>query len=128
MIKKEKLAQRQRAASKCKKQLRKKATKWEKRVFAKLKLDFPKTIFQKSFLSENSFFIVDFYIPFPYGVVLEVDGNHHYKGDQLIKDNLRDKYFRDRGFIVLRVRNSEVDHVCFKTLIETAKKRKNESA
>lgn len=125
-IKREKFAEIQRAASKLKKQLRQKPTKHEKKVFSILKVLYPRTVFQKSFLKGGVIYIVDFFIPFPYGIVLELDGNHHFKGEQKRKDIIRDKYMRLRGFIVVRIRNSEIPFVNFKTLIENAKQRRHE--
>lgn len=125
-IKRERIAEKQRAASKYKRQLRKNATKWEKMALSKLIMDYPTTVFQKSFLTGGCIYIVDFYIPFPHGVVIEVDGGHHYKGHQLIKDKRRDRHLRSMGLIVLRVKNNVVGNICFKTLIETAKKRRYE--
>ena len=125
-IQQERLASRQRAAAKYKKELRKNATKWEKRAFSKLKLTYPSTIFQKEFIRDGKMYIVDFYIPSPYGVIIEIDGAHHYKKDQRAKDKERDNYLKSQGFIVIRVSNDSVDYLDFQTLVETAKKRRND--
>lgn len=125
-IKREKLAERQKAAAKYKKELRKKATKFEKKAFSKLQLSYPTTVFQKEFLRNGRFYIVDFYIPSPHGVIIEIDGAHHYKGEQRKYDKVRDEYLRSQGFIVIRISNSSVDYIDFETLIETAKKKRHE--
>lgn len=121
-IKRERFAEKQRLASKYKKELRKKATPQEKKVHAILKVHFPSVQFQKSFLTGPSIIIVDFFIP-RRGVVIEIDGNHHYNGEQAFKDRQRDAYLRKRGFKVIRVKNREIDTIDFKTLVETAKRK-----
>jgi very-short-patch-repair endonuclease len=123
-IKKEKFAAKQSSAAKYQKKLRKKPTIWEKKVFSILKVHFPQTIFQKTFFTKTGFYIVDFLIPVPYNVIIEIDGSHHYKGDMIRKDKVRDEYLEGLGYIVLRIKNKEVDCIDFKTLIETAKKLK----
>lgn len=125
-IKREKLAERQKAAAKYKKELRKKATKFEKKAFSKLQLLYPTTIFQKEFLRGGRFYIVDFYIPAPNGIIIEIDGSHHFKGEQRRYDKMRDEYLRSQGFIVIRISNNSVDYIDFQTLIESAKKKRNE--
>lgn len=125
-IKREKLAAKQSSAAKYRKKLRKNPTIWEKKVFAILKIHFPNTVFQKTFFTKTGFYIVDFLVPMPYNVILEIDGSHHYKGEALKKDNVRTEYLESLGYIVVRVKNKEVGGVDFKTLIETAKKRSYE--
>ena len=124
-IKREKFAAKQSSAAKYKKKLRKNPTIWEKKVFAILKVHFPSTIFQKTFYTKTGFYIVDFLIPVPFNVILEIDGRHHYKGDTIKKDRVRDEYLESIGYVVVRVKNNEVGSIDFKTLVETAKNHRN---
>ena len=52
-------------------------------------------------------YIADF-ICFDTSVVIEVDGGYHNTPEQNALDAQRDRYFRDKGFTVLRVTNDEV--------------------
>lgn len=120
-IKKEKLAARQRLASQYKKELRKKATPSEKKVYSILRVLYPSVQFQKAFISGPNIIIVDFYIPFPLGIVIELDGSHHYKGIQLAKDKSRDKWLKEKGLKVIRIKNKEIKNIDWKSLVETIK-------
>lgn len=122
-IKKERLAYRQHVAAKYKKELRKRATPQERQVYSILKVLYPKVVFQKSFLTGDRIIIVDFYIP-EKGIVVEVDGSHHYKGEQLKQDKKRDSYLKSRGIKVFRVKNKEINNIDWKVLIETLKQLK----
>lgn len=93
-IKRERLAAKQKAAAKYKKKLIKNPTKWEKKVFAIIKVHFPNVIFQKTIFTKSGFYIVDFLIPLPYNVILEIDGNQHYIGEIFNKDKVRDNYLQ----------------------------------
>jgi very-short-patch-repair endonuclease len=61
---------------------------------------------QKGFMTANSFVIADFYLPKPHKVVIEVDGEYHL--NQKGYDDYKDRYYRSRGFKVLRITNKEV--------------------
>ncbi len=52
-------------------------------------------------------FIVDF-VSLKYKIVIEVDGEYHYKDEQVISDEERTAYLNRRGFKVLRFDNKEV--------------------
>lgn len=52
-------------------------------------------------------YIADF-ICFETSVVIEVDGGYHHQEGQVEQDMLRDRFFRDKGFCVLRISNEEV--------------------
>ncbi len=52
-------------------------------------------------------FIVDFFAPGA-GLVIEVDGSHHYETEHLEKDRQRDQCLADEGLLVLRFNNREV--------------------
>ena len=55
-----------------------------------------KYIFQKAFLKDY-YCIVDFYLPKPYGICIEIDGSIHDTIRQRTKDYWRDKYLASRG-------------------------------
>lgn len=64
---------------------------------------------QKGFLAKTNrrFYIVDFYIPKPVKLVIEIDGPYHQ--NQLTYDQERDEYFRKiRKIDVLRIPNESV--------------------
>jgi very-short-patch-repair endonuclease len=62
---------------------------------------------QKGFFKDlNTFFIVDFYLPRPHKLVIEVDGKYH--EDRRDYDTRRDEYLKSRGFRVLRIKNEEI--------------------
>ena len=46
-------------------------------------------------------YIVDFYCP-EQSLVIEVDGDSHADADQMLKDQLRDRYFQSLGLRVIR--------------------------
>ena len=66
-----------------------------------------KYIFQKSFIKGNAYVIVDFYLPKPYKLCIEIDGGYHLT--QKSKDNRKDEYLKSRGFKILRFTNDEVN-------------------
>ena len=66
-------------------------------------------IFQKGFFGAKYHCIVDFYLPKPYGLCIEVDGKYHNNVGQLIKDKRREKFLRYiRRFNLLRINNEYV--------------------
>jgi very-short-patch-repair endonuclease len=74
------------------------------RILHSLKIRF---ISQKGFMTKYGFYIVDFYIPKPYRVAIEVDGAYHdYKKKY---DERRTEYLEEvREILVLRFTNEEV--------------------
>jgi very-short-patch-repair endonuclease len=124
-IKREKFAAKQSSAAKYRKKLRKNPTMWEKKAFSALKVHFPQTIFQKTFFTKTGFYIVDFLVPIPYNVIVEIDGGHHYKGEMIEKDKVRDAFLEGLGYVVVRIKNKEVNYIDFKTLVQTAKKQRS---
>ena len=52
-------------------------------------------------------YIVDFYCP-ERSLVIEVDGDSHADTDQIVKDQLRDTYFRSLGLRVIRYFNDDI--------------------
>lgn len=66
-------------------------------------------IFQKAFISDDYYCIVDFYLPKPHKIVFEIDGSYHDTDEQKIKDKRKDKYLiKKRKFSVIRVSNELV--------------------
>ena len=61
------------------------------------------------FLRQHPFgeYIADF-ICFATSVVVEVDGGYHQNREQLAADAARDRFFRNKGFTVLRFTNEEI--------------------
>ena len=67
-----------------------------------------KFIFQKSFIKGDFYCIVDFYLPAPKKLCIEIDGGYHNTPEQVRKDNYRDIYLtKERKFKVLRLTNEE---------------------
>lgn len=67
-------------------------------------------IFQKGFIEGNYYCIVDFYLPRPNKIVVEIDGGYHNDALQVFKDNNRDRYLKEyRGFEVVRIKNEDVE-------------------
>jgi len=52
-------------------------------------------------------YIVDFYCP-EQSLVIEIDGDSHADADQILKDQLRDKYFQSLGLHVIRYCNDDI--------------------
>jgi very-short-patch-repair endonuclease len=52
-------------------------------------------------------YVADFFVR-DAGVVIEVDGSPHDYGDRPIRDDKRDRYFRDRGYHVLHLAAADV--------------------
>ena len=66
-----------------------------------------KYCFQKGFIEGNNFCIADFYIKC-IRTVVEVDGEYHQTKEQKNRDKNKDHYYRQRGFKVFRITNSDV--------------------
>jgi very-short-patch-repair endonuclease len=52
-------------------------------------------------------YIVDFYCP-EQSLVIEVDGDSHADADQILKDQLRNRYFQSLGLHVIRYINDDI--------------------
>lgn len=52
-------------------------------------------------------YIVDFFCP-KRNLIIEIDGGQHYESFGKIADKIRDEYFKNRGFKVLRFTNREI--------------------
>lgn len=56
----------------------------------------------------GAYAVVDFLIK-PWGLIIEIDGKEHLKGEKLEKDIARDAKLAKQGYITVRLLNSEVD-------------------
>lgn len=74
-------------------------------------------IFQKGFIAGNGFYIVDFYLPKPHKICIEIDGSVHDSREQKEKDRRKDEYLKKRGFRVIRFTNEEI-FTCLTKLVE----------
>ena len=66
-------------------------------------------LFQKGFIKGNFHCIVDFYLPKPHKICIEIDGGYHNTDEQIIKDKNKDAYLISRGFRVIRIYNNYVN-------------------
>jgi len=64
--------------------------------------------FQKIFYNEETFYIVDFYLP-EYNTVIEIDGKYHEDPEQKLKDDRREKFLRRYNKIkyIGRIKNED---------------------
>ena len=94
------------------KTLRKNMTPEEKHLWYDFLVKLPVTVHRQKVIGN---YIVDFYIADPQ-IVIELDGNQHGKGDQLLKDRKRDFDLQTLGCQVLRYANyrvnKEFEYVC----------------
>lgn len=88
------------------KRLRENATPAEINLKAMLDLCGIKYIFQKGFIQGNGYYVVDFYLPKPRKIVIEVDGNSHDGREEY--DKRKDDYLKKRKFKIVRITNQEV--------------------
>ena len=70
-----------------------------------------KYCYQKGFIAGDNFCIVDFYLPKPYKLCIEIDGGYHNTPIQIRRDKSRTKYLINRGFKVLRLTNREANSI-----------------
>lgn len=76
-------------------------------------------LFQKGFTAGKGFYIVDFYLPSPYKICIEIDGGYHNTPIQIFKDKNRTKYLEEsRGFKVIRFTNDEVTKLTLEQIKE----------
>jgi len=87
------------------KDLKSRPTKYELRIKELLEQLGIKFIFQKGFINGDYYCIVDFYLPKPYKICIEVDGEYHFTDDMRKRDARKDSYLRSRNFNVMRIRN-----------------------
>ena len=92
--------------------LRKEMTPEEKHLWYDFLKDLPWTVNRQKVFGP---YIADFYIASA-KIVIELDGGQHRDEKAILKDQIRDRWFRQRGITVLRYGNLEVmlnfDQVC----------------
>lgn len=77
-----------------------------------------KFIPEKGFIQGDYYCFVDFYLPKPMKVCLEVDGGYHNTPEQKARDRRKDSYLESRGFRVIRITNEEALSLNTKSLAE----------
>lgn len=82
----------------------KRQTPSEVKFKAILKLMNIKYEFQKIFYTEQTFYIVDFYLP-EYKIIIEIDGGYHKKANQKMKDGIRTEVLSGQLKKVCRIKN-----------------------
>ena len=98
------------AAKKFREKLVKNQTNSEKKFKAILKMAKIEYEFQKIYIFEESFRIVDFYLP-KQNVVIEIDGEYHNDKDQQLDDRRRTRQLIQSGVRkVFRFKNKEIDN------------------
>ena len=85
--------------------LRKNMTDEEKKLWYDFLKKLPVTVHRQK-IFEN--YIVDFCC-MKFKVIIEIDGSQHYTEENELADKVRDKYFSDLGFKVLRYSNLDVN-------------------
>jgi very-short-patch-repair endonuclease len=86
-------------------------------------------MFQKGFFVGNNFCIVDFYLPKPYRICIEIDGGYHSTKKQAERDKNRTYYLeQQRGFKVVRINNDDVLSLTKESLIEKLNRKRLENA
>ena len=95
--------------TKLKVKLKKEASPVELAFYKILKKNVRHVIWQKGFngLSGKMMF-VDFYIPKPYKLIIEIDGKQHLEKENMIKDAERDEWLTNKGYKVLRIAAKDV--------------------
>ncbi len=76
-----------------------------------------KFIFQKAFIKGDYYCIVDFYLPRPYKLCIEVDGGYHFSDEMRKKDAAKNAYLKSRNLKVLRLSNDVVKHISADSLL-----------
>jgi len=103
MIKDPKVSLNKKSLKPLRQELRNKLTSAEAELWILLK---SKQIEGRKFRRQHSIenYIVDFYCPSE-RLIIELDGDPHGDYAQIYKDEIRDKFFEDNGFKVLRFEN-----------------------
>lgn len=86
--------------------LRNKATSQENKLYYQFLRGFKYRIHRQKIIGN---YIVDFYCH-QAKLVIELDGGQHYQDEVIERDLIRTKFLENRGFLVLRFTNWEVDH------------------
>jgi very-short-patch-repair endonuclease len=87
-------------------ELRKNMTDAERRLWSRIRR---KQLKNYQFYRQKTIgnYIVDFYCPAA-KIIVEVDGGHHYSGENIKKDEWRDTYLSGLGFTVLRFSDRDI--------------------
>lgn len=126
MIKEKVFAVKQALCAKRRKELIQRITLAELHVVKLLEENKLKFIFQKGFISGKNFCIVDFYLPKPYRICIEIDGSYHSLPKQQVRDKNKDFYLqKQRGFKVIHITNEAVLNMNSKQLMSKIKYLKN---
>jgi very-short-patch-repair endonuclease len=74
-------------------------------------------IFEKAVFATHTFFLIDFYLPKPRKLCIEIDGPYHAK--QVWYDRQRDEFLtKERKMKVLRITNERADRLNKNQLLE----------
>lgn len=80
-------------------------TKEERHIWYDFLKQLPVTVNRQKVIGD---YIVDFYCGSS-KTVIEIDGSQHYEGKVKEQDIIRDKYFKNNGYKVLRYSNREIN-------------------
>lgn len=94
-------------------ELRQKATRAEKLLWEKLRNKKLGSRFKRQYSIGG--YILDFYCA-NNKLIIELDGKIHEKNENVEYDGVRDKYFKELGYKVLRFKNEEVENDVEKVL------------
>lgn len=76
-----------------------------------------KYMFQKGFVKGDFSCIVDFYLPKPHKMCIEIDGGYHTTEKQKYRDAFKDRYLKcSRKFKVLRLANEVAEDISLEEL------------
>lgn len=86
------------------KNMRRRMTKYEYRLYAGFLSQLPVTVCRQKIIGS---YIVDFLIPSA-NLVIEVDGSQHYEEKTKVMDAERDQWLSSQGYIVARYTNNDI--------------------
>lgn len=90
--------------------LRRFPTRYENIMKRKLTRAGFKYVFQKAFFNEYYFCIVDFFLR-KHRLIIEIDGKYHDEYEQRKKDRGHNKFLSSMGFVVIRIKNEDVEKI-----------------
>ena len=88
------------------KELRKNMTDQERHLWYAFLKDYPVRILRQKVIDD---YIVDFYCH-DARIAIEIDGSQHYTDEGIEYDSIRTENISDRGIIVIRIPNNEVNN------------------
>ena len=80
-------------------------TKEERKLWYEFLKSLPVTVNRQKVFGN---YVADFYIS-ERNTVIELDGSQHYEESEIVKDSVRDEYFKANGITVLRYPNNAVN-------------------